>query len=134
MRRISTLVAVLVMVALCPVLGQAKSIRHDAEYYILEAQNREQWAIDDEAVDEKLAAFREKNGGNPPNVLYILIDDIGFGDLGIPELNAVRGYSTPHINKFSDESMRFVLMMSALASSTTLAPRGIGEPRLPENF
>lgn len=29
-----------------------------------------------EAVNEKLAAFRTKNGGKPPNILYILIDDI----------------------------------------------------------
>ncbi len=85
-------------------------IAHDAEYYILEAQNGEKWAEDDKAVDEKLAAFRAANGGKPPNILYILVDDIGFGDLGIPELNAVRGYRTPSINKLSDEGMRFVRM------------------------
>ena len=68
--------------------SQAAKLVHDAEYYILEAQNNEKWAADDQAVDAKLKAFRQKNGGKPPNILYILIDDIGFGDLGIPELNA----------------------------------------------
>ena len=65
-------------------------IVHDSEFYILEAQNGEKWAADDKEVDQKLADFREKNGGKSPNILYILVDDIGFGDLGIPELNAIR--------------------------------------------
>ena len=66
--------------------GQAVGeIVRDAEYLVLEAQNGERWAADDAVVDQKLAEFRDGNGGKPPNFLYILIDDIGFGDLGIPE-------------------------------------------------
>ncbi len=42
--------------------GADGQIIHDAEYYVLEAQNAEKWAADDKAVDEKLAAFRKKNG------------------------------------------------------------------------
>ena len=99
--------------------SQAAELVHDSEYYILEAQNAEQWAVDDKAVDAKLAAFKTKNGGNPPNILYILIDDIGFGDLGIPELNAIRGYKTPAINKFSDEGMRFARMYTEPSCTPT---------------
>jgi arylsulfatase len=102
-----------------PSPAQAKSIQHDAEYYILEAQNREQWAKDDKAVDEKLAAFRQRNGGKPPNIVYILIDEIGFGDLGIPELNAIRGYKTPSINKLARESMRFARMYTEPSCTPT---------------
>jgi len=94
-------------------------IVHDTEYYILEAQNGEKWAADDKQVDKKLAEFREKNGGKPPNILYILVDDIGFGDLGIPELNAIRGYKTPHINKLADESMRFARMYTEPSCTPT---------------
>jgi arylsulfatase len=94
-------------------------IVHDAEYYILEAQNAEKWADDDKAVDEKLAEFRRNNGGKPPNILYILIDDLGFGDMGIPELNAIRGYSTPGMNKFADESMRFARMYTEPSCTPT---------------
>ena len=32
-----------------------KKIIHDAEYYILEAQNGKQWAAEDRALDAKLA-------------------------------------------------------------------------------
>ncbi len=98
---------------------ESPPIIHDAEYYILEAQNGEKWAKDDKAVDKKLAEFRKKNGGKPPNILYILIDDIGFGDLGIPELNSVRGYKTPSINKIADEGMRFTRMYTEPSCTPT---------------
>ena len=98
---------------------QAAQLVHDSEYYILEAQNADKWAADDKTVDAKLAAFKAKNDGKPPNILYILIDDIGFGDLGIPELNAIRGYKTPAINKFSDEGMRFARMYTEPSCTPT---------------
>jgi len=94
-------------------------IAHDTEYYILEAQHVEQWEQDDKSVDAKLAEFRKKNDGKSPNIVYILIDDIGFGDLGIPELNAVRGYKTPSINKLAQESMRFVRMYTEPSCTPT---------------
>ena len=94
-------------------------IIHDAEYYIIEAQHGEEWAADDKIVDKKLAEFTKKNGGKPPNILYILIDDIGFGDLGNPELNAIRGYKTPNINKIADEGMRFARMYTEPSCTPT---------------
>ena len=57
----------------------AGDIVHDAEYYILEAQNGKVWEVEDQDLDKRLAEFRKKNGGKPPNVFYILVDDIGFG-------------------------------------------------------
>jgi len=120
MRSFITLIGVLMVVVLCSNnLHAAASIAHDSEYYILKAQNGEQWAKDDKAVDKKLAEFRKKNGGKSPNILYILIDDIGFGDLGIPELNAIRGYKTPNINKLADESMRFARMYTEPSCTPT---------------
>ena len=95
------------------------AIVHDADYYVLEAQHKDQWAQDNKTVDQKLAEFRKSNGGKSPNILYILIDDIGFGDLGIPELNAIRGYKTPHINKLADESMRFARMYTEPSCTPT---------------
>ena len=46
----------------------AKEIVHDAEYYILEAQNGEKWAKEDKTLDKKLAEFARKKGGKPPNI------------------------------------------------------------------
>jgi arylsulfatase len=98
---------------------QAKGIQHDAEFYILKQQNGEQWAKEDEALDQELAAFREKNGGRPPNIFYILIDDIGFGDLGSETLNSIRGYKTPSINRFAREGMRLSRMYTEPSCTPT---------------
>ncbi len=116
-----TLSSLSVLLCLSATISTAQDapIIHDAEYYILEAQNAEQWAADNAEVDQLLEDFRSSNDGKPPNIINILIDDIGFGDLGIPELNAVRGYSTPHINAFSDEAMRMVRMYTEPSCTPT---------------
>jgi arylsulfatase A-like enzyme len=119
MDRLVSIIAVAAIGLMTTVAAQAKEIVHDAEYYILEAQNGEQWAQDDKAVDSKLAEFSKKNGGKPPNILYILVDDIGFGDLGIPEMNAIRGYETPNINEFAREGMRFARMYTEPSCTPT---------------
>ena len=53
-------------------------IIHDAEYYILEAQNGERWSGEDKEIDKKLADLKKKHG-QPPNIVYILWDDQQFG-------------------------------------------------------
>ncbi|NOC92491.1 sulfatase-like hydrolase/transferase [Ruegeria sp. HKCCD6604] len=112
-----------------PAYAQDAPIAHDSEFYILQAQNKDAWEQDDTAVDQALAAFRDENGGNPPNIISILVDDIGFGDMGIPELNAVRGISTPNINDFSDEAMRMVRMYTEPSCTPTRVAQTTG--RLP---
>ena len=62
----------------------AEPIRHDAEHYVLLHQYADQWAAEDQEIDKKLAEIREKNGGKRPNIVYILLDDMGFGEYGIP--------------------------------------------------
>ncbi|MEH6549644.1 MAG: sulfatase-like hydrolase/transferase [Pseudomonadales bacterium] len=97
----------------------ADKIVHDAEYYILEKQNAERWADEDKILDKQLAEFRKKNGGKPPNIFYILIDDIGFGDLGSETLNSIRGYKTPSINKVAREGMRLARMYTEPSCTPT---------------
>ena len=97
----------------------ATPLVHDAEYYILEKQNGERWTVEDKDLDERLAEFRKKNGGKPPNIFYILIDDIGFGDLGNAALNSIRGYKTPSINEFAREGMRLSRMYTEPSCTPT---------------
>jgi arylsulfatase len=80
----------------------SQDIIHDAEYAIIEAQNGEQWAKDDQAIDIMLADIREKNSGKPPNIVYILLDDVGFGEIGMDNLSVIRGYKTPHMNSLAE--------------------------------
>jgi len=115
--RLLALVAVLTIGTATQAL--AADIVHDAEYYVLAAQNGEKWATEDKGLDAKLAAFRAQNGGKPPNILYILIDDIGFGDLGSETLNSIRGYKTPAINEFAREGMRLARMYTEPSCTPT---------------
>jgi arylsulfatase len=124
MYRIQNLAVVTLGLGIAAILGvtsaaQADDLIYDAEYYILEAQNGQRWAADNARVDAKLADFRKKNGGKPPNIFYILIDDIGFGDLGNASLNAIRGYSTPAINQFANDGMRFARMYTEPSCTPT---------------
>ena len=64
---------------------EGDQIVHDAEYYILEVQNGQRWAVEDGELDAKLAELREKYG-QPPNIVYILWDDTAFGAVGFPGL------------------------------------------------
>ena len=97
----------------------AEPLIHDAEYYILAKQHGEAWAKEDKALEQTLADFRKKNGGKPPNIFYILIDDIGFGDLGSETLNMVRGYKTPSINQFARDGMRLGRMYTEPSCTPT---------------
>jgi len=98
----------------------AADIVHDAEYYLLEAQNGERWASEDGAIDQTLAELRDKHG-NPPNIIYILWDDMAFGDAGIPELNKIRGFETPQCNRMADEGILFTRMYSEPSCTPTRA-------------
>ena len=69
--------------------GMAQDIVHDAEHYMLLAQHGDRWAQEDKTVAAKLAEVREANGGKRPNILFVLIDDVGFGEMGDPVLNQV---------------------------------------------
>ena len=88
---------------------QAKEIVHDAEYYVLEAQYEEKWAAEDKALDAKLAELKAKYG-TPPNIIHIMWDDTPVGEVGIPQIQKMRGWETPNINKFSSEGIFFTRM------------------------
>ena len=94
-------------------------IVHDAEYYILEAQNGERWKADDKEIETRLTDIRNKNGGKPPNIIYILLDDVGFGELGKPDLAVTRGYKTPNISKFATEGMSLQRMYTEPSCTPT---------------
>jgi arylsulfatase len=66
-----------------------------------------------------LAEIREQNGGRPPNIIQILIDDVGFGEMGMPELNFVRGYRTPAINKLATEGLSLSRMYTEPSCTPT---------------
>lgn len=93
---------------------------HDAEYYILEAQNGQRWAAEDQDLDARLAALRQKYG-RPPNLIHIMWDDTAFGDVGIPAIQKVRGLETPHMNRMADEGILFTRMYTEVGCTPSRA-------------
>ncbi len=63
---------------------------------------------------EALAAALKS--GDRPNVVYILADDLGWGD--IDAYNAYSAAPTPHCNQFAKQGMRFTDMHSSSAVCT----------------
>jgi arylsulfatase len=92
---------------------------HDAEYYILHARHGEQWAREDKSIDERLAEIRRAHDGKPPNIVYILLDDLGFGEIGSRELSVVRGYDTPNIAALADDGLSLQRMYTEPSCTPT---------------
>lgn len=86
-----------------------QEIVHDAEYYVLNAQNGERWAAEDNALNAKLAELKQEYG-RPPNIIHIMWDDTGFGDVGVPAISKIRGIDTPGIDRMAREGMLFTRM------------------------
>ena len=99
--------------------NEDNKIGHDAEHYILKAQHSNRWAKEDAKIDAKLAQIREQNGGKSPNIVYILLDDLGFGEIGMPDLDVIRGYSTPRISKLADEGISLMRMYTEPSCTPT---------------
>ena len=71
------------------------------------AENHEQWSREDKEIDRKLAAL-EKRFGKKPNIIYILSDDIGWGELGSYLGGKLRGTPTPNLDNMAEEGMKFL--------------------------
>ena len=57
------------------------SEQFDAPYYALEQRHKAEWDKQDKQIDDKLDAL-EKKFGKKPNIIYILADDVGWGEMG----------------------------------------------------
>jgi arylsulfatase len=96
----------------------AQDVVHDAEYYVLEAQNGQRWAVEDGELDTKLAELRARHG-QPPNIVYILWDDMTFGAVGFPALQKNFGFTTPNLNRMAREGINFTRMYSEPSCTPT---------------
>ena len=95
-----------------------RGIVYDAEFVKLRAQNAAEWAAEDAALRDKLAAMRKKYG-RPPNIIHIMWDDNSLGEVGIPQMNKVLGFDTPNINRMAEEGISFTRMYSEPSCTPT---------------
>ena len=84
----------------------AHSAQFDAHHYDLKDRKQAQWAAEDKDIDARLAAL-EKKFGKKPNIIYILADDVGWGELGWQGGGKHRGTPTPTLDRMANEGMRF---------------------------
>jgi arylsulfatase len=89
--------------------ANAKDIIHDAEHYVLELQHGDDWAAQDAEIQKRLAVLKEKHG-TPPNIIHIMWDDTALGEVGIPEIQSVRGFKTPNMNQMAKDGINFMRM------------------------
>jgi len=99
---------------------------HDAEYYILEVQNGQRWAVEDDEIDAKLAELRRRYG-RPPNIIHLMWDDQPFGAVGIKAMQQIRGYETPNLNRMASEGMLFTRMYTEPSCTPTRAASWTGQ-------
>ncbi len=107
------------------IASEKGKIVHDAEYYVVEAQNGERWAAEDKVIDQKLAELRKKHG-RPPNIIHVMWDDTAFGDVGIPAIQKVRGLETPNINALAEEGIMFTRMVTEVGCTPSRAASATG--------
>ncbi len=59
----------------------------------------------EQAAAQKLAALRSKTGQRP-NIVWLLVDDMGFGDPGVYGGGATVGAATPQMDKLAREGLK----------------------------
>lgn len=122
----STIFTVVLCLMIGPVLAQDNSsgssgkIVHDAEFYVLKAQHGKKWAAEDKELDKKLAELKKKFG-TPPNIIHVMWDDTAYGDVGIPAIQAVRGLTTPQMNKLAQDGILFSRMYTEVGCTPSRA-------------
>ena len=109
LKNLTQAVVAILLLAGFTATATAKDIIHDSEHYILQAQHGIQWAKEDEDIQKKLDALKKKHG-RPPNIIHIMWDDTAVGEIGIPQIQAGRGFSTPNMNQFAAEGQYYSRM------------------------
>ena len=80
-KRLTSKAALAWMVPMVALPTVVSAQQHDAPYYDYQKRNVAKWAAEDEQIDQKLEALRNRFGKRP-NIIYILADDVGWGELG----------------------------------------------------
>jgi arylsulfatase len=84
----------------------AEAIQPDAPFVQMAKRNAPKWAAENKQIDAKLAAL-QKRFGKRPNIIYILSDDVGWGELGWQGGGKHRGTPTPELDRLAHQGMRF---------------------------
>lgn len=84
----------------------AAAIEPDGPHIAHADRNAEAWAEEDGEIDAKLAEL-EARFGKKPNIIFILTDDVGWGEPGWQYGGKIRGIPTPALDQLAAEGMAF---------------------------
>jgi arylsulfatase len=86
--------------------AKSYAIQYDAPHLTYAEKNKAKWDQQDKEVNRKLADLKSRFGKRP-NIIYILADDVGWGELGWQGGGKHRGTPTPELDKMAYGGMRF---------------------------
>lgn len=86
--------------------ASASALQPDAPFLALKEKQGAAWSDEDKQINDKLSALRQKFGKRP-NIIYILTDDVGWGELGWQGGGKHRGTPSAELDKMAFEGMRF---------------------------
>ncbi|WP_108861446.1 sulfatase-like hydrolase/transferase [Ruegeria sp. Alg231-54] len=95
-----------VVLACLAVVTPASALEPDGPHLAHAQRNAEIWAAEDVEIDAKLASLEELFG-KKPNIIYILTDDIGWGELGWQGGGKHRGTPSEELDAMAFDGMRF---------------------------
>ena len=79
----------------------------DAPYRQQLAAHETEWRQQDRELEQRLATLR-RQAGKRPNIIFVLADDIGWGELGSYGGGKVRGTPTPNLDALARNGMKFL--------------------------
>ena len=78
----------------------------DGYFQAQQKKHADAWGAEDKDINQRLSAL-EKRFGKKPNIIYILTDDVGWGELGWQGGGKHRGMPTPTLDQMAREGMAF---------------------------
>lgn len=100
----ASIAAAAVMPLMAPLTAQA--IQPDDPYIDWEKKHKKEIASQNVKIEDKLGTLRKRFGKNP-NIIYILADDVGWGEMGWQGGGKHRGTPTPELDRMAFDGMRF---------------------------
>lgn len=103
MRRSMQLISGIIMVVFS---ATTLAVQQDIAQVQLQKKQGKQWRKEDRDIDRELGKLASKNG--KPNIIFILSDDIGWGELGSYGGGKLRGTPTPTLDTLAGDGMRLL--------------------------
>lgn len=95
------------VLGLCIAHSPVDAYQPDGPFAEATAANEQDWSAQNKAIDDRLDELEAKYGKRP-NIIYILADDIGWGELGSYSGGAVRGTPTPNLDQMAGDGIKFM--------------------------